>query len=334
LQIRLMRNFFRGAWRMIGLRRPDVRHEHAARRCQFAPSDPARLTRVIRVSASPTEGEPGLRARLRAGLERLGVEDELHALGKRWLLMGNFNSPDAYPASSDLALVKAAARLFREAGCNITLGAGAGIPWLPTMDVIRELGVDTMAQRPGRATVSHRYRPRYLGLVKAKPESARQSPRAGSWCGTGSREGSSTWTTGPWTAGGASSRTPMSPLATSIGNTTMTLTVLSTAARPATSYATTPPTARGTGSIARTPAFVVSARCLTSAPIPRCRMRGRSKVAEQSLLTAACQNMKKIANALWKRDRGPTPGPHKPPFWSQLLLRVAWLLRKPNLQPV
>jgi len=138
---------------MIGLRRPDVRHEHAARRCQFAPSDPARLTRVIRVSASPTEGEPGLRARLRAGLERLGVEDELHALGKRWLLMGNFNSPDAYPASSDLALVKAAARLFREAGCNITLGAGAGIPWLPTMDVIRELGVDTMAQRPDHGLV-------------------------------------------------------------------------------------------------------------------------------------------------------------------------------------
>lgn len=33
-----------------------------------------------------------------------------------------------------------------------------------------------------------------------------------------------------------------------------------------------------------------------------CRMRGLAKVAEQSLLTAAVQNMKKIANILWNRE--------------------------------
>ena len=33
-----------------------------------------------------------------------------------------------------------------------------------------------------------------------------------------------------------------------------------------------------------------------------CRMRGKEKVSEQCLLTAAVQNMKKIANILWKRD--------------------------------
>ena len=31
-----------------------------------------------------------------------------------------------------------------------------------------------------------------------------------------------------------------------------------------------------------------------------CRMRGLSKVAEQCLLTAAVQNMKKIANLCWR----------------------------------
>ena len=33
-----------------------------------------------------------------------------------------------------------------------------------------------------------------------------------------------------------------------------------------------------------------------------CRMRGNEIVSEQRLLTAAVQNMKKIANILWKRD--------------------------------
>jgi len=33
-----------------------------------------------------------------------------------------------------------------------------------------------------------------------------------------------------------------------------------------------------------------------------CRMRGIEKVSEQCLLTAAVQNMKKIANILWKRS--------------------------------
>ena len=33
-----------------------------------------------------------------------------------------------------------------------------------------------------------------------------------------------------------------------------------------------------------------------------CRMRGIAKAAEQCLLTAAVQNMKKIANILWKRS--------------------------------
>ena len=35
----------------------------------------------------------------------------------------------------------------------------------------------------------------------------------------------------------------------------------------------------------------------------RLAMRGNERVSEQCLLTAAVQNMKKIANILWKRDR-------------------------------
>ena len=33
-----------------------------------------------------------------------------------------------------------------------------------------------------------------------------------------------------------------------------------------------------------------------------CRMRGNERVSEQCLLTVAVQNMKRIANILWKRD--------------------------------
>ncbi|MBR5947348.1 MAG: hypothetical protein IKZ82_01705, partial [Clostridia bacterium] len=34
-----------------------------------------------------------------------------------------------------------------------------------------------------------------------------------------------------------------------------------------------------------------------------CRMRGIAKVEEQCLLTAAVQNMKRIARILWKKER-------------------------------
>ena len=46
-----------------------------------------------------------------------------------------------------------------------------------------------------------------------------------------------------------------------------------------------------------------------------CRMRGREKVSEQCLLTAAAQNMKKIANLLYRADR-------------RLLTCFSWLFRK------
>lgn len=48
------------------------------------------------------------------------------------------------------------------------------------------------------------------------------------------------------------------------------------------------------------------------------RMRGLSKVLEQCLLTAACQNMKKMAIHLWNRENGPGG---KPDF-SRLLRRL------------
>src|SRR4051812_34642963 len=39
------------------------------------------------------------------------------------------------------------------------------------------------------------------------------------------------------------------------------------------------------------------------------RMRGIARVTEQCLLTAVCQNIKKMALLLWKRNKGPEGGP-------------------------
>lgn len=44
------------------------------------------------------------------------------------------------------------------------------------------------------------------------------------------------------------------------------------------------------------------------------RYRGISKVLEQCLLTAACQNMKKIANHLWDKRNNPNSPPNPFPF--------------------
>ncbi|BCV24823.1 IS1182 family transposase [Gelria sp. Kuro-4] len=58
-----------------------------------------------------------------------------------------------------------------------------------------------------------------------------------------------------------------------------------------------------------------------------CRMRGRSKVTEQCLLTAACQNMKKMALFLWKQGQGPSPSSRLHQLLQHLFSFISPILR-------
>ena len=65
----------------------------------------------------------------------------------RVLLKANFNSDDPFPASSDLGFIGAVVELLREEGItNLTLGERAGWPWMPTAQVLEEMGVFKFAE--------------------------------------------------------------------------------------------------------------------------------------------------------------------------------------------
>jgi uncharacterized protein (DUF362 family) len=66
----------------------------------------------------------------------------------RVLLKANFNSDDAYPASTDLGFMEAAVNLLRREGItNLTLGERSGWPWMPTNKVLKAMGVLEAAKR-------------------------------------------------------------------------------------------------------------------------------------------------------------------------------------------
>jgi uncharacterized protein (DUF362 family) len=66
----------------------------------------------------------------------------------RVLLKANFNSDDAYPASTDLGFLEAVVGLLRSEGItNLTLGERSGWPWMPTTKVLKAMGVLETAKR-------------------------------------------------------------------------------------------------------------------------------------------------------------------------------------------
>jgi uncharacterized protein (DUF362 family) len=75
-----------------------------------------------------------------------GVRRALHP-EDRVLLKANFNSDDPYPASSDLGFLGAVVELLREEGItDLTLGERSGWPWMPTAQVLEEMGVIKFAE--------------------------------------------------------------------------------------------------------------------------------------------------------------------------------------------
>lgn len=61
------------------------------------------------------------------------------------------------------------------------------------------------------------------------------------------------------------------------------------------------------------------------------RFRGRSRVQMQCLLSAACQNMKKIALRLWERDFPHDPADNLPSFLLAWLPKLLFPFKHPIL---
>jgi uncharacterized protein (DUF362 family) len=79
--------------------------------------------------------------------------------GDRVLVKPNFNSPDPFPASTDLAFLQVVIEFILEAGAKVTIGESAGAVWRPTIKVFNQLGVPELARRLGVELIAFDDRP-------------------------------------------------------------------------------------------------------------------------------------------------------------------------------
>jgi len=67
--------------------------------------------------------------------------------GDNVLVKPNFNSPDPYPASTDLDFLRAIIEFLVQAGAKVTVGESSGGIWRPTRNVFRKLGLFELARQ-------------------------------------------------------------------------------------------------------------------------------------------------------------------------------------------
>ena len=79
----------------------------------------------------------------------LGNLGQAISRGDKVLVKPNFNSPDPFPASTDLVFLRAIVEILLEAGARVKIGESSGGVWRPSRNVFRKLGVYEMARNMG-----------------------------------------------------------------------------------------------------------------------------------------------------------------------------------------
>jgi uncharacterized protein (DUF362 family) len=79
--------------------------------------------------------------------------------GDRVFVKPNFNSPDPFPASTDLGFLRAVIELVLEAGAKVTIGESSGGVWRPTRKVFNQLGLPELARKLGVELIAFDDRP-------------------------------------------------------------------------------------------------------------------------------------------------------------------------------
>lgn len=87
-----------------------------------------------------------LRAAIDDTITLLGGLENFIARGDKILVKPNFNSPDPYPASTDLAFLSHIIEILLEMGARVTIGESSGGMWRPTKNVFRKLRLNKLFQ--------------------------------------------------------------------------------------------------------------------------------------------------------------------------------------------
>ena len=76
----------------------------------------------------------------------LGKLGQAISRGDNVLVKPNFNSPDPFPASTDLTFLRAVVEMLLEVGAKVTIGESSGGIWRPSRNVFSKLGVYELAR--------------------------------------------------------------------------------------------------------------------------------------------------------------------------------------------
>ncbi len=105
--------------------------------------------RINKVLVSKVTAGTDINASVQKSLTSLGRLEQVIGRGDRVLVKPNFNSPDPYPGSTDLAFLSAVLELLLEAGAKVIVGESSGGIWRPTRRVLHKLGLSDLVWHLG-----------------------------------------------------------------------------------------------------------------------------------------------------------------------------------------
>lgn len=107
-------------------------------------------------------------------LDLLGGMSRLASVGDTIMVKPNFNSPDPYPASTDLDFLKTVLSLLLQTGARVIVGESSGGMWRPTSKTMARAGLTELLSRMGVGLVAFDDHPRDWVRIDIKGDHLRK----------------------------------------------------------------------------------------------------------------------------------------------------------------
>ncbi len=108
----------------------------------------------------------GLKAAVVRSLDLLGGLQRMINQGETVMVKPNYNSPDPFPASTDLEFLEVVIRLLQECEAKVLVGESSGGLWRPSRNTLARAGVTDVAARTGVDLIVFEDHPRDWVTVK------------------------------------------------------------------------------------------------------------------------------------------------------------------------
>jgi len=103
-----------------------------------------------KVLVSKVLASPDVKKSVKRAVDLIGGFKKVISAGDKVIVKPNFNSDDPFPASSDPEFVKAVVSLLYDSGASsVVIVESSGMPWLPTKNVLRKMGMLKAAKECG-----------------------------------------------------------------------------------------------------------------------------------------------------------------------------------------